>query len=80
MILIKAVTYKAITTNRRQYGHISSDAGSNKRAITLNLKTEQGREIPKKLVAPPMCWSNYRPRHSRLWALATKTRRRSIRN
>src|SRR6202167_5354072 len=36
--------------------------GSNKRAITLNLKTEQGREILKKLVATAdVLVENYRP-------------------
>src|SRR6476469_4674344 len=36
--------------------------GSNKRAITLNLKTEQGREILKKLVATAdVLVDNYRP-------------------
>ena len=47
--------------------------GSNKRAITLNLKTEQGREILKKLVAPPTCWSKTTAQgRSRHWALATR--------
>jgi crotonobetainyl-CoA:carnitine CoA-transferase CaiB-like acyl-CoA transferase len=36
--------------------------GSNKRAITLNLKTEQGRTIPKKLAATAdVLVENYRP-------------------
>ena len=36
--------------NRAQMGTGFLTQGSNKRAITLNLKTEQGREILKKLV------------------------------
>jgi crotonobetainyl-CoA:carnitine CoA-transferase CaiB-like acyl-CoA transferase len=48
--------------NRRQMGTGFLTQASNKRAITLNLKTERGREILKKLVATADVFvENYRP-------------------
>src|SRR5947209_1336044 len=48
--------------NRRQMGTGFLTQGSNKRAITLDLKTERGREILKKLVASADVFvENYRP-------------------
>ena len=29
---------------------------ANKKSLTLNLKAEEGKEIFRKLVKPPMCW------------------------
>src|SRR5258708_13541854 len=49
--------------NRRQMGTGFLTQGSNKRAITLDLKTEHDREILKKLVATADVFvENYRPR------------------
>src|SRR3954453_4948855 len=48
--------------NRRQMGTGFLTQASNNRAITLDLKTERGREILKKLVATAdVCVENYRP-------------------
>jgi crotonobetainyl-CoA:carnitine CoA-transferase CaiB-like acyl-CoA transferase len=48
--------------NRRNMGTSFLTQGSNKRSITLDLKTEQGREILKKLVATAdVLVQNYRP-------------------
>jgi crotonobetainyl-CoA:carnitine CoA-transferase CaiB-like acyl-CoA transferase len=48
--------------NRRQMGTGFLTQASNKRSITLNLKTERGREILKKLVATAdVMVENYRP-------------------
>ncbi|MGH7114394.1 MAG: CaiB/BaiF CoA transferase family protein [Stellaceae bacterium] len=48
--------------NRRNMGTSFLTQGSNKRSITLDLKTEQGREILKKLVArADVLVENYRP-------------------
>src|SRR5690349_25096349 len=48
--------------NRRQMGTGFLTQASNKRAITLDLKTEHGREILKKLVATADVFvENYRP-------------------
>jgi crotonobetainyl-CoA:carnitine CoA-transferase CaiB-like acyl-CoA transferase len=48
--------------NRRQMGTAFLTQGSNKRAITLDLKTERDREILKKLVATADVFvENYRP-------------------
>jgi len=48
--------------NRRNMGTSFLTQGSNKRSITLNLKTEQGREILKKLAArSDVLVENYRP-------------------
>src|SRR3984885_7409739 len=48
--------------NRRNMGTSFLTQGSNKRSITLDLKTEQGREILKKLVATSdVLVQNYRP-------------------
>src|SRR3954462_6117281 len=48
--------------NRRQMGTGFLTQGSNKRSITLDLKTERGREILKKLVATAdVMVENYRP-------------------
>jgi crotonobetainyl-CoA:carnitine CoA-transferase CaiB-like acyl-CoA transferase len=48
--------------NRRNMGTSFLTQGSNKRSITLNLKTEEGREILKKLVAcSDVLVENYRP-------------------
>jgi crotonobetainyl-CoA:carnitine CoA-transferase CaiB-like acyl-CoA transferase len=48
--------------NRRQMGTAFLTQGSNKRSITLDLKTERGREILKKLVATAdVMVENYRP-------------------
>src|SRR5881398_3384521 len=48
--------------NRRQMGTGFLTQASNKRAITLDLKTERGREILKKLVATADVFvENYRP-------------------
>jgi crotonobetainyl-CoA:carnitine CoA-transferase CaiB-like acyl-CoA transferase len=48
--------------NRRQMGTGFLTQASNKRSITLNLKTERGREILKKLVAgADVMVENYRP-------------------
>src|SRR6266853_6306510 len=50
------------TLNRQQMGTGFLTQASNKRAITLNLKTERGREILKKLVATADVFvENYRP-------------------
>ena len=48
--------------NRRNMGTSFLTQGSNKRSITLDLKTEEGREILKKLVArSDVLVENYRP-------------------
>jgi crotonobetainyl-CoA:carnitine CoA-transferase CaiB-like acyl-CoA transferase len=48
--------------NRRHMGTSFLTQGSNKRSITLNLKTEEGREILKRLVArADVMVENYRP-------------------
>jgi crotonobetainyl-CoA:carnitine CoA-transferase CaiB-like acyl-CoA transferase len=48
--------------NRRNMGTSFLTQGSNKRSITLDLKTEQGREVLKKLVArSDVLVENYRP-------------------
>src|SRR6202048_880605 len=48
--------------NRRQMGTGFLTQGSNKRAITLDLKTEHDRDILKKLVATAAVFiENYRP-------------------
>jgi len=48
--------------NRRNMGTSFLTQGSNKRSITLDLKTEEGREILKKLVAKSdVLVENYRP-------------------
>jgi crotonobetainyl-CoA:carnitine CoA-transferase CaiB-like acyl-CoA transferase len=48
--------------NRRNMGTAFLTQGSNKRSITLDLKTEEGREILKKLVAgADVLVQNYRP-------------------
>jgi crotonobetainyl-CoA:carnitine CoA-transferase CaiB-like acyl-CoA transferase len=48
--------------NRRNMGTSFLTQGSNKQSITLNLKTEEGREILKKLVArSDVLVENYRP-------------------
>src|SRR6201988_1001253 len=48
--------------NRRNMGTAFLTQGSNKRSITLDLKTEEGREILKKLVArSDVLVENYRP-------------------
>ena len=48
--------------NRRNMGTSFLTQGSNKRSITLDLKTEEGREILKKLVAKSdVVVQNYRP-------------------
>src|SRR5581483_9410863 len=48
--------------NRGQMGTAFLTQGSNKRSITLDLKTERGREILKKLVATAdVMVENYRP-------------------
>jgi crotonobetainyl-CoA:carnitine CoA-transferase CaiB-like acyl-CoA transferase len=50
------------TLNRRQMGTAFLTQASNKRSITLDLKTERGREILKKLVATAdVMVENYRP-------------------
>jgi crotonobetainyl-CoA:carnitine CoA-transferase CaiB-like acyl-CoA transferase len=50
------------TLNRRNMGTSFLTQGSNKRSITLDLKTEEGREILKKLVArSDVLVENYRP-------------------
>jgi len=53
--------------NRRNMGTSFLTQGSNKKSITLDLKTEAGREILKKLVArADVLVENYRPGASRL--------------
>ena len=48
--------------NRRNMGTSFLTQGSNKRSITLNLKTEEGRDILKKLVScSDVLVENYRP-------------------
>ena len=48
--------------NRRNMGTSFLTQGSNKRSITLDLKTKEGREILKKLVArSDVLVENYRP-------------------
>src|SRR5215467_7862762 len=48
--------------NRRNMGTSFLTQGSNKQSVTLNLKTEEGREILKKLVArSDVLVENYRP-------------------
>ena len=48
--------------NRARHGHLLPHPGSNKRSITLDLKTERGREILKKLVKTADVFvENYRP-------------------
>ena len=50
------------TLNRRNMGTSFLTQGSNKKSITLDLKTEAGREILKKLVArADVLVENYRP-------------------
>ncbi|HEY1257625.1 MAG TPA: CaiB/BaiF CoA-transferase family protein [Stellaceae bacterium] len=50
------------TLNRRHIGTSFLTQGSNKRSITLNLKSEEGREILKRLVArADVMVENYRP-------------------
>ncbi|MFL5266314.1 MAG: CaiB/BaiF CoA transferase family protein [Stellaceae bacterium] len=50
------------TLNRRNMGTSFLTQGSNKRSITLDLKTEEGREILRKLVArSDVLVENYRP-------------------
>src|SRR5215217_9243639 len=66
--------------NRRQMGTGFLTQASNKRAITLDLKTERGREILKKLVATADVFvENYGPAHSTHSGSAMRTSPRAIR-
>jgi crotonobetainyl-CoA:carnitine CoA-transferase CaiB-like acyl-CoA transferase len=66
--------------NRRDMGTSFLTQASNKRAITLDLKTPGDRDILKKLVATADIFvENYRPGAFGPWVLATRRFPRSIR-
>ena len=59
--------------NRRNMGTSFLTQGSNKLSITLDLKTEEGREILKKWSLAPTCWwRTTGPAPSRRWVSATR--------
>lgn len=53
---------------------------SNKKAVTLNLKSEKGRELLREMVARPTSWSRILPPASSIgWGSEPRIRARSIR-